>query len=149
LISAACLVDRAALKIADRLAAELDVLGINEYYGWYEPDIGDLKTLFENSRPDKPVVISEFGADALADHRGRPDDLWTEDKQLAVYQVQTETIPQIPYIRGMTPWILFDFRCPRRTNPFQGFHNRKGLVSLDKKTKKLAYACLREFYRKG
>lgn len=147
LVSAACLVDREALAIQDRLADELDVIGINEYYGWYEPDIGDLETLFDNSKPQKPVVISEFGADALAGHRGAPDQLWTEDKQLAVYQTQTTTIARIPYIRGMTPWILFDFRCPRRTNPFQQFHNRKGLLSLDKKQKKLAYDCLKAFYR--
>lgn len=147
LVTAACLVDRVNLRIDDRLAEALDVIGINEYYGWYEPDIADLKRLFDNSRPEKPVIISEFGADARAGHRGSSDDLWTEDKQLAVYRTQTQTIASIPYIRGMTPWILYDFRCPRRTNGLQEFYNRKGLLSEDKNVRKLAFGCLRDFYK--
>lgn len=38
LVSAACLVNTAKLKIEDRLAEHLDVIGLNEYYGWYDPD---------------------------------------------------------------------------------------------------------------
>jgi beta-glucuronidase len=148
LVSAACLVDRTGLIIKDRLTEYLDIIGLNEYYGWYEPDINDLKKLFDNSKPDKPVIISEFGADARAGARGTADDLWTEDKQLEVYRTQCRTFAEIPYIKGISPWILFDFRCPRRNNPFQQFYNRKGLVSEDKKLKKLAYYCLKEFYGK-
>jgi beta-glucuronidase len=148
LVSAACLVDRINLVIIDRLAEYLDIIGVNEYYGWYEPDINDLKKLFNNSKPEKPVIISEFGADARAGARGSADDLWTEDKQLSVYNIQFSTFKEIPYIKGISPWILFDFRCPRRNNPFQQFYNRKGLLSEDKKIKKMAYYCLKDFYSK-
>ena len=148
-VSAACLVDHVNLVINDRLAEYLDIIGINEYYGWYEPDITRLKKIFDNSKPDKPVIISEFGADAKAGERGSDADLWTEDKQLALYKKQVDIISKIKYINGMTPWILFDFRCPRRNNPFQRFYNRKGLLSEDKKIKKLAYFCLKEFYERN
>ena len=40
----------------------------------------------------------------------------------------------------MTPWILYDFRCPRRTSSIQKYYNRKGLCSADKKNKKTASA---------
>jgi len=70
LISAACLVDGAKNQIADRLTEYLDVIGINEYYGWYSPDFEKLPQLFLNSNPDKPVIITEFGADALGGLHG-------------------------------------------------------------------------------
>lgn len=146
LISAACLVDGAKNQIADRLTEYLDVIGINEYYGWYSPDFEKLPQLFENSDPDKPVIITEFGADALTGLHGGLTDKGTEEYQAYVYERQIETIRDISYIKGMTPWILYDFRCPRRTAAIQGYYNRKGLLSEDKKYKKPAFAVLRKFY---
>ena len=148
LVSAACLVDHQKLVIADRLAEYLDVIGINEYYGWYEPDFSKLPRIFENSRPVKPVIISEFGADARGGHRGTADELYTEDNQLDVYLRQIDTLGGIPYVRGTSPWILFDFRCPRRLHPLQNYYNLKGLVSGDKRHKKPAFYAMRDFYEK-
>ena len=107
LVSAACLVDHTKLMIADRLAAYLDIIGINEYYGWYAPDFNELIQLLDNSNPQKPVVITEFGADALKGARGTADDMGTEDCQLDIFRKQTETLGNIPYIQGTSPWILF------------------------------------------
>ncbi|MDR2547489.1 MAG: beta galactosidase jelly roll domain-containing protein [Lachnospiraceae bacterium] len=146
LVSAACLVNSEKLLIDDRLAAYLDIIGINEYYGWYEPDFSKLPRLFENSQPSKPVVICETGADARARHRGPKDELLTEDNQLYVYERQIAALRQIPYVKGLSPWIFFDFRCPRRLHPIQDYYNIKGLLSADKSYKKLAYYVLRDFY---
>lgn len=146
LVSAACLVDAAKNQIADRLANYLDVIGINEYYGWYSPDFEKLPQLFENSNPDKPVIITEFGADALQGFHGTEEEKGTEEYQAFVYRRQIEIIRKIPYIKGMTPWILYDFRCPRRTSSIQNYYNRKGLLSEDKKYRKPAYEVLKKFY---
>ncbi len=146
LISAACLVEGAKNQIADRLTEYLDIIGINEYYGWYSPDFEKLPQLFENSNPDKPVIITEFGADALTGLHGTTEDKGTEEYQTYVYEKQIETIRKISYIKGMTPWILYDFRCPRRTAAIQGYYNRKGLLSEDKKYKKPAFSVLQKFY---
>ena len=146
LISAACLVDGAKNQIADRLAEHLDVIGINEYYGWYSPDFEKLPELFINSNPDKPVIITEFGADALQGFHGTEETKGTEEYQAYVYRRQIETIRKISYIKGMTPWILYDFRCPRRTSSIQNYYNRKGLLSEDKKYRKPAYDVLKKFY---
>jgi beta-glucuronidase len=145
-VSAACLVDPVNLAIADRLAAHLDLIGLNEYYGWYEPDFNKLRQIFANSHPAKPVIISEFGADAQAGARGAADDLGTEDCQLAIYRRQIATISQIPYVKGISPWIFYDFRCPRRLNQFQNYYNTKGLLSADKTYRKLAFYELKKFY---
>jgi len=147
LVSAACLVDGEKNMIVDRLADYLDVIGINEYCGWYTPDFAKLPELMANSNPAKPVIITEFGADALAGHHGTITDKGTEECQVYVYEKQIETLRGIDYIKGMTPWILYDFRCPRRTSVIQGYYNRKGLLSEDKTYKKPAFYVLQKFYR--
>ncbi len=146
MISAACLVDLKQLCIADRLADIIDIIGLNEYFGWYEPDFTKLPKIFENSKPDKPVIISEFGADARARASGTEDDLYTEDRQLKIYRDQIETLSKISYIKGISPWILFDFRCPRRLHTMQHYYNIKGLLSADKSYKKPAFFLMKEFY---
>jgi len=146
LVSAACLVDHKNLMIADRLVEHIDVIGLNEYYGWYEPDFSKLHKLFENSKPTKPVVISEFGADAKSGFRGTQDDMFTEDKQFEIFKKQIETLGKISYVKGTSPWILFDFRCPRRVNTAQNYYNLKGLLSADKTHKKLAFYVMQKFY---
>ena len=70
MVSAACLVNATKNKIEDRLMEYLDIIGINEYCGWYTPDFAMLPALMENSQPDKPVIVTEFGADALPHHHG-------------------------------------------------------------------------------
>ena len=146
LVSAACLVNGEKLILEDRLVEFIDIVGINEYYGWYEPDFSKLIKLFNNSNPSKPVIISEFGADARVGYRGTKDEIMTEDNQLYVYQRQIETFKQIPYIKGTSPWIFFDFRCPRRAHPVQNYYNIKGLLSADKTYKKPSYFVMQEFY---
>lgn len=147
LVSAACLVSFRENAIADRLAEHLDVIGLNEYFGWYTPDFRLLPQLFENSHPTKPVIVTELGADALPGHHGTITDKGTEECQVYVYEKQVETLRGIDYVRGMTPWILYDFRCPRRTSVIQGYYNRKGLLNPEKTYKKPAFYVLQRYYQ--
>lgn len=147
LVSAACLVDHVNNKIADRLTEYLDVIGINEYYGWYNPNFEELPLMLENSNPDKPVIITEFGADALPGLHGNTEEKGNEEFQEWVYKKQTETLKKISYVQGMTPWIMYDFRCPRRTAAIQKYYNRKGLLGPDKKYRKKAFSVLQAFYK--
>lgn len=147
MVSAACLVNYEKNAIEDRLEQYLDLIGLNEYCGWYTAEWRMLPELFENSDPKKPVIITEFGADAYPNLRGTITDKGTEDCQAYVYERQIENIRRIPYIKGMTPWILHDFRCPRRTSVNQRYYNTKGLLSADKKHKKPAFYVLQDFYK--
>jgi beta-glucuronidase len=146
LVSAACLVNTAKLRIEDRLSEFLDVIGINEYYGWYDPDFDKLSAMLSASDPDKPVIITEFGGGARSGQRGSAEDLFSEDYQENLYRKQVETFKKYPFIAGLSPWILYDFRCPRRFNRYQEGYNRKGLIDADRKTKKRAFFVMREFY---
>jgi beta-glucuronidase len=149
LVGAACLINRGEFAIADRLAAHLDLIGLNEYFGWYEPDFAGLERLLANSHPGKPVLISETGADALAGHRGGIHELFTEDCQAEIYRRQLEIVGRAAFVQGFCPWLLYDFRTERRQNRFQHGWNRKGLIAEDKVTKKLAFEVLARHYHAG
>ena len=131
----------------DPLGADLDVLGCNEYIGWYDglPDKADhidYKTIYT-----KPLIMSEFGAGALYGLHGDPLTRWTEEYQENVYRHQVGMLNRIPFLRGTTPWALMDFRSPRRTLPdIQDFFNRKVLIS-ERGGKKKAFYVMQEFYQ--
>ncbi|MFN7192172.1 MAG: glycoside hydrolase family 2 TIM barrel-domain containing protein [Rhodospirillales bacterium] len=144
LVSAACLVNREKFRIEDRLAAKLDVIGLNEYFGWYEPDPKDLARLLANSDPGKPLLISETGADAVAGLHGAETLLFGEERQAAFYRNQLDILRLFPYVQGMAVWLLYDFRSERRQTRFQRGWNRKGLIAEDKTTRKAAFAALRD-----
>jgi beta-glucuronidase len=146
LISAACLINRLTFRIEDRLADCLDIVGLNEYFGWYEPDMSLLQRLLTNSFPGKPVVISESGGDALAGHHGPDTELFTEEKQEAIHREQLEILDRVPYVRGYIPWLLYDYRSERRQTRFQRGFNRKGLIAEDKATKKRAFTLIADRY---
>jgi len=148
LITAACLINRESFRIEDRLAESLDVIGLNEYFGWYEPGFENLKKLLANSSPDQPVVISECGADAVTGRRGEPGALFSEAHQAHVLERQLEIIEDVPYIRGFFPWVLYDFRSERRQTTYQRGWNLKGLIDRDKTRKKAAFDVVRRIYEK-
>ena len=133
--------------VDDPLGEYLDVLGCNEYVGWYDglPEKAD--NLTWKVTLNKPLIISEFGAGALFGLHGDKGTRWTEEYQKNVYEHQIAMLRKIPAVRGMTPWILTDFRSPRRPLPgIQDFYNRKGLIS-NRGEKKQAFFVLQKFYR--
>jgi beta-glucuronidase len=146
LVSAACLINRERFAIEDRLTDKLDLIGINEYFGWYEPSFDGLKRLLENSSPGKPVIICETGADAKSGNIGDERTLFTEAHQAAVYRQQFALLAKASYVRGVSPWILYDFRTERRQTSIQQGWNLKGVVAADKATKKQAFTVLAQLY---
>jgi beta-glucuronidase len=133
--------------VDDPIGEYLDVLGCNEYVGWYDglPEKAD--DLQWKVTLNKPLIISEFGGDALFGHHGAPNVRWTEEYQKNLYDHQLAMLKKIPSLRGMSPWILTDFRSPRRPLPrIQDFYNRKGLIS-SRGERKQAFYVLQKFYR--
>ncbi len=140
-------VDEKTQMIDDPLGEYLDVLGCNEYVGWYDglPEKAD--HLEWKMKYQKPLIMSEFGGEAPYGNHGDPLTRWTEEYQENVYQHQVSMLKRIPFLRGTCPWILMDFRSPRRPLPgIQDFHNRKGLVS-DRGEKKKAFYVMQKYYR--
>lgn len=134
------------ITLDDPLCASLDVIGANEYIGWYGGRPSDCGKKTWKSNFAKPLVISEFGADALAGRHGAVDERFTEEYQANLYREQLGMLSKIPFLRGMSPWILVDFRSPRRPLPgIQDFYNRKGLISNTGERKE-AFFVLKKFY---
>jgi len=131
----------------DPLGEFLDVLGVNEYIGWYEGTPEDADTTHWSSPYDKPVIVSEFGGGAVYNNHGDAQTRWTEEYQANLYEHQLRMLRQMPALAGMSPWVLMDFRSPRRWLPgVQDYHNRKGLIS-DRGQRKQAFYVLQKFYR--
>lgn len=132
--------------ISDPFAETVDVLSFNQYIGWYDGSIEKCQTISWNINRDKPVVISEFGAGAKYGLHGDRDDRWTEEYQEYLYEETLKMLDPIKQLRGISPWILVDFRSPRRVLPgIQDNWNRKGLIS-DKGEKKKAFYTLKKYY---
>jgi beta-glucuronidase len=137
--------------VDDPLGKALDVIGTNEYIGWYEQHAEGADTTTWDIRYDKPLIMSEWGGDAKAGNHAPAGDthpaLWTEEYQAEIYHHQIAMLNKIPQLRGTSPWLLMDFRSARRVNPgLQDNFNRKGLIS-DQGVKKQAFFVLQKAYK--
>ena len=134
--------------IEDEIGKYLDIISFNQYRGWYGGDLKTAPNAKWTTPYNKPVVVSEFGGDAKQGLHGPKEERWNEEYQEYLYQQNLLMIENIPNIRGISPWILTDFRSPRRMLPgVQDGFNRKGLIS-DAEKKKKAFFTLQNFYQK-
>lgn len=132
--------------IDDPYAEVVDILSFNQYIGWYDGGIEKCKTISWDIEYDKPVFISEFGAGAKYGIHGEKDTKWNEEYQAYLYEETLKMIDQIDQLKGFSPWILVDFRSPRRVLPeIQDGYNRKGLISEEGQKKK-AFFILKSYY---
>ena len=132
-------------RLNDNMNEYVDVVSFNQYIGWYR-DVNDAPKMTWEIPYNKPVIISEFGGGARYGYHGAKNQRWTEEFQENLYRENTAMLDKIDGLAGTTPWILKDFRSPRRVLPdIQDYYNRKGLFS-DKGEKKLAFYVLKQWY---
>ena len=135
---------KAVLK--DPLAEYLDVISFNEYIGWYGNTLEDIERFNFEFMLNKPVLISELGAGALGGLYADKETRWSEEFQEEFYKNQLKLVDKHKQIKGLTPWILVDFKSPKRLHPvYQEFWNRKGLISNNGQKKK-AFYIMRDYY---
>jgi len=135
------------IALTDPLAPSLDVVGLNEYLGWYgkehPEDCDHIQWALPN---EKPLIVSEFGGGAPFGNHGDIATRWTEEYQANLYEHQLNMVKRIPSLAGLSPWVLMDFHSPRRLLPgVQDYRNRKGLIS-DQGERKQAFYVLQRFY---
>ena len=132
-------------RLNDNMNEYVDVVSFNQYIGWYR-DVNDAPKMRWEIPYNKPVIISEFGGGAKYGLHGPKNQRWTEEFQENLYIENLAMIDKIEGLSGTTPWILKDFRSPRRVLPgVQDYYNMKGLVS-DKGEKKKAFYVLKQWY---
>ena len=140
---------QSVFAVTDPLGEYLDVLAVNQYEAWYSKrKANELDQVSFTTPYDKPLMFSEFGADALAGNRGPKEKFWTEDFQAWLYEETLKLVERTEGCVGLSPWLLKDFRSPRRWHgKYQQYWNRKGLIS-ETGERKAAFAVLRDFYGK-
>ena len=132
-------------RLNDNMNKYVDVVSFNQYVGWYR-DVNDAPKMTWEIPYNKPVIISEFGGGAKYGYHGAKNQRWTEEFQENLYIENLAMIDKIEGLAGTTPWILKDFRSPRRVLPgIQDYYNMKGLVS-DRGEKKKAFFVLKAWY---
>ena len=134
-------------RLHDNMNQYVDVVSFNQYIGWYR-DVNDAPKMRWEIPYDKPVIISEFGGGAKAGYHGDKEQRWTEEFQENLYRENLAMLEKIDGLAGTCPWVLKDFRSPRRPLPgIQDDFNRKGLVS-DQGQRKKAFYVMRDWYAK-
>jgi beta-glucuronidase len=128
----------------------VDMSCLNRYRGWYNSsdvhllagELDEIKKLY----PEHPVFLSEFGAGATAGFHSDTDEIWSEE-------YQTKTLTEIMNIarkhaKGCSIWVLFDFADPSRVSVkmTNGFYNNKGIITEDRKTKKISFEAVKKLY---
>jgi beta-glucuronidase len=134
-------------SVDDPLGQWVDLIAFNEYLGWYSGGPKDCRDAQWATKYDKPLFISETGAEALGGYHADSLTLWSEEFQQWYYTEQIAMLKRMPEnFTGISPWILIDFRSPRRNNPYyQEGWNNKGLID-QKGQKKKAFFVLKRYY---
>jgi hypothetical protein len=128
-----------------RGAESLDVLSVNFYFGWYygeASEVGPYLDRLHAQFPGKPIVISECGAEAALGRRERDGPFetgfvpfgrtYSEEYQAGVLADIWRATRARPFMAGISPWVLADFRCPWfPKNPVPGY-NTKGLLTRER-----------------
>lgn len=146
----------------DRLRASsqyMDVIGLNTYYGWYYGKAQDIEhhvEAYHSLHPDKPILITEFGAGAVRDRtdqdgewraeRVPPGRTYSESYQAQIMKTYLELLPAKKFVAGLIPWVFADFSSHWfPSNPIPNY-NCKGVLTRERQPK-LAYFFLQQAYQ--
>lgn len=139
--------DATHCTLKDDLMEVADLLSFNQYVGWYDGNSDKCDRIEWVFSVDKPVFISEWGGGALYGRHGDRSERFTEEYQAYLYEKNVQMLDRIPELAGTTPWVLKDFRSPKRMlDGVQNDYNRKGLVN-EKGEKKQAFFVLQKWYQ--
>jgi len=136
---------------ADVVTDLFDLICVNRYYGWYA-ESGDLATAERELEAElrawadrgRPIVVTEFGADALPGLHALPPVMWSEEYQAALIEMSVRVFRRIPGIIGEHVWNFADFSTAQAVHRPGG--NHKGVFTRDRQPKAAARR-LRELWR--
>ena len=130
----------------DRIGEFVDVIAINRYYGWYI-DSGDLRSVGTKFRAElaewrqrwnKPILLAEYGADAIAGLHKVPSVLFSEEFQVEFLRAYHEVLDASPFIVGEHVWAFADFATKQGISRVDG--NRKGVFTRQRQPKAAAFS---------
>ncbi|GAB4433005.1 MAG: glycoside hydrolase family 2 protein [Chloroflexi bacterium OHK40] len=122
--------------------AHADILGLNRYAGWYseqgqiERGVARLKAELSaiHAHYGKPVMLTEFGAEAIPGLHAAPPEMFSEEYQAALIAAYLDTTEALPFVIGEHVWNFADFRANQHTTRVGGL-NHKGVFTRDRRPK--------------
>jgi beta-glucuronidase len=123
-----------------------DVVLINRYWGWYaqsgrlEEGAAVLEQELDRLHEElnKPIVISEFGADTMAGMHSDPPEMWSEEYQVEMLRRYLDVAARKPFVVGLHVWNFADFKTGQSIMRVGGM-NRKGVFTRDRRPKMAAH----------
>jgi beta-glucuronidase len=131
-----------------------DVIMLNRYYGWYV-DSGDLAAAEREleaeleawaEQYEKPIVMTEYGADTLEGLHSIFPSPWTEDYQAEMLAMSHRVFDRIDAVVGEQVWNFADFATVPGVMRVGG--NKKGVFTRERNPKAAAHL-LRRRWRQG
>lgn len=124
----------------------MDVICINRYYGWYtqQADIAAGAALLAKEldalhrKFNKPVVVTEFGADTYPGMHAAQSEMFTEEFQRDFIRAYLDVADARDFVAGMHVWAFADFKTSQGIIRFGGI-NYKGVFTRDRKPKMAAH----------
>jgi beta-glucuronidase len=132
----------------DDWAALGDLICTNYYYGWYSQGgqlEGAARTTLAaaldrlRARHGKPIIVTEFGAEALPGSHAQPATMWSEEYQADMLRMYVRELATRPYVVGTHAWAFADFRSTQGVNRADGL-NHKGVFTRERQPKLAAHA---------
>lgn len=130
-----------------------DVESYNHYFGWYGgkmEDNGPWMDNFHKIHPDICLGLSEYGCEGIITYHG-PNPAckdYSEEYQALYHEHMAKMLDERPWIWSSHVWNMFDFGCAARNEGGVAGRNNKGLVTIDRKTKKDSYYIYKAYWNK-
>ncbi len=118
-----------------------DVISYNHYFGWYGgrmEDNGPWLDRFHRAHPELCVGLSEYGCEGIVTYHGPNPAVkdYSEEYQALYHEHMAKVLDERPWIWSSHVWNMFDFGCAARDEGGVSGRNNKGLVTMDRRTKK-------------
>ena len=141
----------AMLDIDEPIVRFPDAAAYNVYFGWYSGELQDNEEFFDTFHakyPDMPMGFSEYGCDTNpAYHTANPQrGDYTEEYQRVYHEYILDMIGRRPWLWCTYAWNMFDFAADGRDEGGTPGVNQKGLVTMDRKTRKDVYYLYKAYW---
>ncbi len=130
-----------------------DVISYNHYFGWYGgrmEDNGPWLDHFHEVHPDLCLGLSEYGCEGIVTYHGPNPAVkdYSEEYQALYHEHMAKVLDERPWIWSSHVWNMFDFGCAARNEGGVAGRNNKGLVTMDRKTRKDSFYVYQAYWSK-